>query len=47
MYEGNFICLMVNVQREGELDKTLAERTTSVDPLNLIWVIPAEGEKDK
>ena len=29
--------------REGELDKTPAERTLIVDPLNLIRVIPAEG----
>jgi len=35
---------MVNVQREGELGVSLAERTISVDPWNLIWLIPAEGE---
>ena len=30
--------------REGELGDSLAERTRCVDPLNLIRVMPAEGQ---
>jgi len=35
------------VQGKGELDKTPAERTLIVDPLNLIRVIPAEGKENE
>jgi hypothetical protein len=38
---------MNGFSEEGELGDGLAERTFSVDPLNLIQVILAEGKRDE